>query len=94
MDPYKLKHIPTGLYYQPVRGIGEKMTNLSYKRGKIYETNSNSLNGSGDHLWIKVSKKQHEEFKDYFDKLNSYISHDDSYNILCPKNDFKKEDIK
>ncbi len=35
---YKLKHIPTGLYYQPVKGRwAEDKTNLS-TRGKIYTT--------------------------------------------------------
>lgn len=35
---YKLKHIPTGLYYQPVKDGN----NLS-KRGKIYQTKQNPL---------------------------------------------------
>lgn len=36
---YKLKHIPTGLYYQPHKHSG---SNLS-KRGKIYQTNTHGL---------------------------------------------------
>ena len=35
---YKLRHKPTGLFYQPVKGRwAEEKSNLS-KRGKIYET--------------------------------------------------------
>lgn len=40
MNPYRVKHIPTGLYYKP----GE--TNLS-KNGKIYQTGANILNYTG-----------------------------------------------
>jgi hypothetical protein len=36
---YKLKHTPTGLYYQPHKHRG---SNLS-KRGKIYQTNTHGL---------------------------------------------------
>lgn len=40
MKPYRVKHIPTGLYYKPV---GSTYNNLS-KSGKIYWTKSNVLN--------------------------------------------------
>lgn len=43
MRPYRLKHLPTGLYYQPYRHGG---SNLS-KKGKIYQT---SVNGIPQHL--------------------------------------------
>ena len=37
---YKLKHVPTGMYYQPVKGrFRHDKTNLSV-RGKIYSTQS------------------------------------------------------
>lgn len=38
--PYKLKHKPTGLYYQPKKHRGSHFS----KRGKIYQTKSNILN--------------------------------------------------
>lgn len=38
MRPYKLKHVPTGLYYQPGN-------NLSY-RGKIYQTGTHGLSSA------------------------------------------------
>lgn len=37
MKPYRIKHIPTGLYYKPSTD-----TNLT-KRGKAYTTGSNIL---------------------------------------------------
>jgi hypothetical protein len=40
MKPYKLKHIPTGLYFQPIKQRGSHFS----KRGKIYQTKSNILN--------------------------------------------------
>lgn len=39
---YKLKHVPTGLYYQPHKHRG---SNLS-KRGKIYQTATHGLSSS------------------------------------------------
>ena len=39
---YKLKHIPTGLYYQPHKHRG---SNLS-KRGKIYQTATHGLSSA------------------------------------------------
>jgi hypothetical protein len=39
MKPYKLKHVPTGLYYQPLKHRGSNFS----KRGKIYQTNVNIL---------------------------------------------------
>ena len=42
MRPYKLKHLPTGLYYQPFKQHGSNFS----KRGKVYQTKSNILNNS------------------------------------------------
>jgi len=39
MKPYKLKHVPTGLYYQPHKHRGSHLS----KRGKIYQTSVNIL---------------------------------------------------
>ena len=40
MKPYKLKHVPTGLYYQPIKHRGSNLSKL----GKIYQTKTNLLN--------------------------------------------------
>lgn len=45
MKPYKLKHIPTGLYYQPYKYRG---SNLSFK-GKIYQTATHGLSSAFRH---------------------------------------------
>ena len=42
MKPYKLKHLPTGLYYQPYTYRG---SNLS-KKGKIYQGNTHGLSST------------------------------------------------
>lgn len=47
MIPYKLKHVPTGLYYQPHKHRG---SNLS-KKGKIYQNGTNGL--SVDYKYAK-----------------------------------------
>ena len=42
MKPYKLKHLPTGLYYQPHKHRG---SNLSEK-GKIYQSGTHGLSSA------------------------------------------------
>lgn len=39
MKPYKIKHTPTGLYYQPCKHKGSHLS----KNGKIYQTNTNGV---------------------------------------------------
>lgn len=39
MKPYKLKHVPTGLYYQPHKRGGSNLSD----RGKIYQTATHGL---------------------------------------------------
>ncbi len=36
---YKMKHVPTGLYYQPHKHGGSHLS----KKGKIYQTNTNGV---------------------------------------------------
>lgn len=59
MNPYRIKHIPTGLYYKP----GE--VNLS-KTGKVYQTGCNVLTTYHNHIPVSVPKgsKIHEATKD------------------------------
>lgn len=45
MKPYKLKHVPSGLYYQPHKHHG---SNIS-KRGKIYQTGTHGLSSAFKH---------------------------------------------
>ena len=102
MEIYKLKHKPTGLYYQPVRGrwSGQK-TNLS-KKGKIYQSGLNALTGNYDTITINVSTKQYNENKEIFDSLGIYDiqkkycyggDRTPEYMLRCKKSDFEKEYI-
>ena len=49
MKPYRLKHVPTGLYFQPTNN----WNNLS-KKGKIYTGNSNGLTGYQDTITLNI----------------------------------------
>lgn len=92
---YKLKHTPTGLYFQPLRGNYEYATNLS-KNGKIYTTKVNALNGRY-HIIISISKAQYENNKELFDRLGAYNSNKNGlaeYKLDCKCTDFQKEFIK
>ena len=64
MKAYRIKHIPTGLYYKPSNG----MSNLSEK-GKVYLTNSCGLlkNGAGLHCTVK---KESSIIKRYGEQLS------------------------
>lgn len=81
---YKLKHIPTGLYYKPLNGTS---SNLS-KRGKIYQTKINALLCISDTITLRISKKQYNENKDSFDPSNILTSHG-VYYLRCKKTDFE-----
>lgn len=82
---YKLKHIPTGLYYKPSNGTS---SNLS-KRGKIYQTNINALLVNSDTITISISKKQYKEYKDLFDPSNILTASRGDYYLRCKKTDFE-----
>lgn len=65
---YKLKHIPTGLYYQPHKHGG---SNLS-KRGKIYQTNTHGLSSSFRMTKLNEGDPKYQVFYVYAEK-NSLI---------------------
>ena len=73
MKPYKLKHTPTGLYYQPHRSGG---SNLS-KRGKIYQT---SIHGLSSAFQRKEIHPDRDKFMVYAEE-NSQI-HKQTWQIL------------
>ena len=73
MKPYKLKHIPTGLYYQPHKHRG---ANIS-ERGKIYQTGTHGLsyafkrfdmypNESRFRIYVEKDSRIHKKLKDLF----------------------------
>ena len=42
MTPYRLKHVPTGLYFQPYKYRGSNMST----KGKIYQTKTHGLSSA------------------------------------------------
>lgn len=52
MKPYKLKHILSGLYYQPHKYGGSHLS----KTGKIYQTKINGLSSciSGNYTFFRI----------------------------------------
>lgn len=88
---YKVKHIPTGLYYQPVTSSG---TNLG-KKGKIYETTSSCLSGDCNYIILDI-KKESPVYRDFAGVLESKYGLKKSPKfgfvyVKVPKSDFEKE---
>lgn len=89
MKPYRIKHIPTGLYYKP--GV----SNLS-KNGKVYMTSGNILTYTDTPPYvvvsIRVASKIYKETKDYI----SWVSQTYGRNLMTArisKNQFEKEEL-
>jgi hypothetical protein len=92
MKPYRIKHIPTGLYYRPSTD-----TNLT-KCGKAYTTGGNILTCSQReyiHISLRVGSEAYKKNKEYFDPLELYPNayYKSSWRKLfrIPINDFIKE---
>lgn len=66
IKPYRLKHLPTGLYYQPHRHRG---SNLSEK-GKVYLSKGNALSPGRIRghktfsVWVDKNSRVHKLTKD------------------------------
>lgn len=87
MKSYRIKHKPTGLYYQPtVNG-----NNLS-KTGKVYLRNNSVLNGTDTFIFIsfKETSKRYKEFGKFFSTLKPYHA---SMTGRVPKTEFEKEEL-
>lgn len=52
LKPYRLKHVPTDLYYQPHKYRGSSFST----KGKIYQTNGNGLSGEKETFTIYCAK--------------------------------------
>lgn len=92
MKAYRIKHIPTGLYYQPARGG----SNLSEK-GKVYLTNANGLsyNKVSDHIWIDLKKgsKVYHLYRDKLPELDECRYNSSVMKGRVPKDKFEIEYI-
>ena len=52
MRPYKMKHVPTGLYFQPHKHRGSHLS----KNGKIYQTKVNGVSSRNKFCWVSCEK--------------------------------------
>ena len=83
---YRLKHIPTGLYYRPSNGY----SNLDTK-GKIYTSNKNGLSGHKHAITLKITKRYEKYLKDDMNVAEG-ILRDGKY-IFADLTEFKREYI-
>jgi hypothetical protein len=82
---YKMKHVPTGLYYQPHVHRGSHLS----KKGKIYQTNTNGVeSGNYGHktfaVWCQKDSQIHKITKDILVWVQS-----SSYNQVKAETEFK-----
>lgn len=88
MTPYRIKHKPTGLYYQPICNGN----NLS-KNGKVYLTKGNPLaqNRGTDYIWVQFNESSliYKEYVKYFPDAKD----NGTCSISCriPKSEFEIE---
>ena len=91
MKPYRIKHIPTGLYYQPIKGGN----NLS-PRGKVYLTNASPLSMNGDYYPIYLTCREdsivYRQTKDIIPWQKATWSYREMY-YQAPKSDFQIEEL-
>lgn len=99
MKPYKLKHIPSGMYYQPHKHGG---SNLSEK-GKVYQSGTHGLseafrrmerNPDNDtfKVWVKRNSRVHLKLKDWT-WIEGKYSKDQLYSVTKVM-DWKREELK
>ncbi len=89
MKPYRIKHVPTGLYYR----TGDN--NLVDKNGKIYQTGNNILNyESGSTVRVEL-QRYHKTYKTYGNNLSMYQVPTYSGRLIfdIPKSEFIKEPV-
>lgn len=90
IKPYKIRHIPTGLYYQP----NKSGNNLS-PRGKVYLTETNPCNRgvcSFIRLSIKDNSIVYRQTKDIIPWQKATWSYREMY-YRAPKSDFQIEEL-
>lgn len=86
MKPYRIKHIPTGLYYKPGK------TNLS-KTGKVYMSGVNILNYTGADVVCITCREDSKIHKDTA-KIIAWEPYFRTQMIArIPKNQFEKEEL-
>jgi hypothetical protein len=78
---YRVKHVPTGLYYKP---CGHRASHLS-KTGKVYHTNVNGVNGEKNggmkmmRIFCEKNSQIHKNTKDKLDWKDCSYSYNRMY---------------
>lgn len=88
MEFYRLKHVPTGLYYQP----GTSYSNLS-KRGKVYTSGNNALNYYSYDDYLRCYVIKNSEAGKIMLKLGYEFPSSYATTFKFPKSEFIKEYI-
>lgn len=90
MKPYRLKHIPTGLYYKP------NSSNTLSKKGKIYQTKGNVityLNSTSIEIYCIKDSTIHKLTKDVLNWIDlGYIIGSKLY-FETKVSDWEKEEL-
>ena len=88
MKPYRIKHKPTGLYYQP----SANGNNLS-RQGRVYLTNANpfSMNRGANYIWVSLqqSSRIYKNYLKFFPDLKYCGAGGETCRV--PKSDFEIE---
>ena len=90
MKVYRIKHIPTGLYYRPSVGVGKRKTNLGLK-GKLYQSNPSYLDvlqKDGSYI-VNVSETQIKKYP-YLQKANYDYN---TYGLLAKDEKWEIEEL-
>tara|TARA_B110000908_G_C10188088_1_gene419056 strand:- start:687 stop:962 length:276 start_codon:yes stop_codon:yes gene_type:complete len=91
MRPYKMKHVPTGYYYQPHKFRGSHLS----KKGKIYQNRVNGISiNTNDEVWVHMHTGT-LVYKDLKDKVALTKSSWSSYTfvLVTRKEDWIKEEL-
>lgn len=92
IKPYKMKHKPTGLYFQPHKFRGSHLS----KNGKIYQTNTNGLSDRMGRDTFRIAcQKDSVIHKMTKELLNWYPFSYNYMQLRCETNfnDWEKEEI-
>ena len=88
MKPYRVKHVPSGLYYQPTKDGN----NLS-KQGKVYFTSQNCFDHFMKEIGISMNKKS--RLLPLLGSISFKECPWDKWRLYCkvPKSEFIKEEL-
>lgn len=89
---YRMKHVPTGLYFQPYKHRGSHLS----KTGKVYHTNVNGVQSERGYTTFRVRCQKNSRIHKQTDTILNWKSCTWSNNEVTAETDFKdwiKEEI-